>query len=88
MNVLIFTDADAQTLIANQSGQHRLAPVQLTDGRWFLMEDILTEMPEGIFRDALTVPYTVEPFESIQPLIPVPPDEFMQGGSPGLTQQT
>ena len=77
MNVLIFTDADAQTLIANQSGQHRLAPVQLTDGRWFLMEDILTEMPEGIFRDKLTVPYTVEPFESIQPLIPPPPDEFI-----------
>ncbi len=77
MNALILTNTDAQALIANQSGQHRLAPVQLTDGRWFLMEDILTEMPEGIFRDKLTVPYTVEPFESIQPLIPVPPDEFI-----------
>lgn len=77
MNALVFSDADAQTLIANQSGQHRLAPVQLTDGRWFLMDDILTEMPEGIFQDKLTVPYTVEPFESIRPLIPVPPDEFI-----------
>ena len=77
MNALVFSDADAQTLIANQSGQHRLAPVQLTDGRWFLMDDILTEMPEGIFQDKLTVPYTVGPFESIRPLIPVPPDEFI-----------
>ena len=71
MNALIFTNTDAQTLIAYQSGQHRLAPVQLTDGRWFLMEDILTEIPEGLFRDKLNVPYSVEPFESIQPLIPV-----------------
>ena len=71
MNALIFTNDNAQTLIANQSGQHRLAPVQLTDGRWFLMEDILTEIPEGLFRDKLNVPYSVEPFESIQPLIPV-----------------
>jgi hypothetical protein len=71
MNVLIFSDADAQTLIEHQSGQHRLAPVQLTDGRWFLMEDILTEIPEGLFRDKLNVSYTVEPFEDIQHLIPV-----------------
>jgi hypothetical protein len=77
MNVLIFTNADAQTLIEHQSGQHRLAPVRLTDGRWFLMEDILTEIPEGIFRDKLNVPYTVEPFESIEGLIPVA--EFEEG---------
>ena len=70
MNALVFSDADAQTLIANQSGQHRLGPVQLTDGRWFLMEDILTEIPDGLFRDKLKVPYSVEPFESIQALIP------------------
>jgi len=71
MNVLIFSDADAQTLIAYQSGQHRLAPVRLTDGRWFLMEDILTEIPEGLFQDKLNVSYTVEPFESIAGLIPI-----------------
>jgi hypothetical protein len=70
MNALIFSNPDAQTLIANQSGQHRLAPVQLTDGRWFLMEDILTELPEGIFQDKLNVSYSVEPFANIQPLIP------------------
>jgi hypothetical protein len=71
MNVLIFTDADAQTLIAHQSGQHRLAPVRLTDGRWFLMEDILTEIPDGLFQDKLNVTYSVQPFESIRPMIPV-----------------
>jgi len=71
MNVLIFTDADAQTLIANQTGQHRLAPVQLTDGRWFLMEDILTEIPDGLFQDKLNVSYLVEPFENIESLLPV-----------------
>jgi hypothetical protein len=71
MNALIFTNDDAQTLIAYQSGQHRLAPVQLTDGRWFLMEDILTEIPDGLFQDKLKVTYSVQPFESIRPLIPV-----------------
>ena len=71
MNVLIFTDADAQTLIAYQTGQHRLAPVQLTDGRWFLMEDVLTEIPDGLFQDKLNVSYLVEPFENIQSLLPV-----------------
>jgi hypothetical protein len=88
MNVVIFTDNDAKTLIAHQDGQHRLSPVQLTDGRWFLLEDILTEIPEGLFKDKLTVPYAVEPFASIRPFIPAPLDEFMQGGRPGLTQQT
>ena len=71
MNALIFTNDDAQALVAYQSGQHRLAPVQLTDGRWFLMEDILTEIPKGLFQDKLNVTYSVESFESIRPLLPV-----------------
>jgi len=71
MNALIFTASAAEALIASQDGQHRLAPVQLTDGRWFLMEDVLTEIPEGLFQDKLNVSYTVEPFESIAGLIPV-----------------
>jgi hypothetical protein len=71
MNVLIFTDSDARKLIEDQSGQHRLAPVQLTDGRWFLMEDILTE---PLFLDKLNVAYDVVPLESIRPLIPVSAD--------------
>jgi NADH pyrophosphatase NudC (nudix superfamily) len=72
VNVLLFTNTDAQKLIADQNGQHRLAPVELTDGRWFLMEDILTEIPAGLFRDKLNVSYSVEPFANIQPLLPVP----------------
>jgi len=76
VNVLLFTDTDAQTLIAYQSGQHRLAPVQLTDGRWFLMEDILTEIPEGLFQDKLNVTYSVEPFENILPLISVSEEDL------------
>ena len=74
MNALIFTDADAQALIAAQTGQHRLAPVRLTDGRWFLMADVLTEMPDGIFAGGIAVPYTVEPFADIAGLMPVDED--------------
>jgi hypothetical protein len=71
MNALIFTDADAQTLIAHQEGQHRLGPVQLTDGRWFLMGDILTEIPDGLFSDKLNVSYTTETFDNIRDLLVV-----------------
>ena len=73
MNVLIFTDADAQKLVEYQSGQHRLGPVKLTDGRWFLMEDILSEIPEGLFRDKLNVDYTTDSFDNIKDLL-VKPD--------------
>jgi NADH pyrophosphatase NudC (nudix superfamily) len=69
MNVLIFSDADAQTLIKYQSGQHRLAPVQLTDGRWFLMADILSEIEAGLFKDKLNVSYTVDSFDNIEDLL-------------------
>jgi hypothetical protein len=69
MNVLIFTDADAQTLIGHQSGQHRLAPVRLTDGRWFLMADILSEIEAGLFKDKLNVSYTVDSFDNIEDLL-------------------
>ena len=76
MNALIFTDADAQTLIAHQSGQHRLAPVQLTDGRWFLMEDILSEIPAGLFGEKLNVPYSMQPFDDIRFLLPAQEDNL------------
>ena len=72
MNALIFTDADAQGLIAYQKGQHRLAPVRLTDGRWLLTEDLLTEITEGIFRGKLTAAYTLVSFEDVRGLLPVP----------------
>jgi hypothetical protein len=53
MNVLILTAETAEALIAKQDGQHRLAPVALTDGRYFLMADVLDEplyaaMLEGV----------------------------------------
>ena len=70
MNALVFTDADAQELIADQSGQHRLSPVQLTDGRWFLMADVLAET-DGLYAGKLHVPYTVVPFADIAGLLPV-----------------
>jgi hypothetical protein len=66
MNVLIFTQEEYNKLIAKQSGQHRIAPVALTNGTYFVMEDVLTEMPEGIYKDKLEdVSYT------IQDLLPV-----------------
>ena len=71
MNALIFTSTDAQTLVAAQRGKHRLGPVELTDGRWFLMADVLTEIPDGVFASGIAVPYTVEPFEDIAGLMPV-----------------
>ena len=55
MNALLFTDADAQTLRANQTGQHQLAPVQLTDGRWFLMADVLAEMDREDVEEILSL---------------------------------
>jgi hypothetical protein len=77
MNVLIFTDADAQTLIAYQEGQHRLGPVKLTDGRWFLMEDILSEIANGFFKDKLNVSYITDSFDNIKDLLVKPePEEF------------
>jgi hypothetical protein len=68
MNVLIFTDEVAQSLIASQDGQHRLGPVALTDSRWFLMDDILSEpLFEGRLDD---VPYTTSSMDAISHLMP------------------
>jgi len=75
MNVLIFTDSDARKLIEDQSGQHRLSPVQLTDGRWFLMEDIMQEIGDGgIFQNKINVAYDVVPLDDIRHLIPTTDD--------------
>ena len=43
MNILILSGETAQAITAKQEGQHRLAPVPLTDGRYFLSADVLTE---------------------------------------------
>ena len=72
MNVLIFTQEEYNKLIAIQEGQHRIAPVALTNGTYFVMEDVLTEMPEGIFAKKLDdILYSVLPFDDIKEFIPV-----------------
>jgi hypothetical protein len=72
MNVLIFTQEEYNKIITIQEGQHRIAPVALTNGTYFVMEDVLTEIPDGIYKDKLKdVNYTVQFFESIQDLLPV-----------------
>jgi hypothetical protein len=69
MNVLIFTNEQAQLLLSQQEGQHQLAPTPLTDGRWFLFGDILDE---PLYNGKLNgIEHTIVPFEDIQHLIPV-----------------
>jgi hypothetical protein len=42
------------------------------------MEDVLTEMPEGIYKDKLkNINYTVQSFESIQDLLPLSEAEII-----------
>jgi hypothetical protein len=45
------TDAQQQ-----RTSQHRVAPVQLADGRWMLCADLLTEIrPGGLYADGFTL---------------------------------
>jgi len=45
---LVFDQAGYDALQqAQPDGQHRAAPVQLTDGRWMLCADLLTEIHAG-----------------------------------------
>ena len=40
----------------HRQSQHRAAPVQLTDGRWMLCADLLTEIrPGGIYSDGFSL---------------------------------
>ena len=72
MNVLLLTEAEALALIAKQSGQHRLAPVRLSDGSYFLSADVLSETQSGIYAGQLDgVNYVEFPFADIQHLIEV-----------------
>jgi hypothetical protein len=72
MNVLILSESEALSLIAKQSGQHRLAPVRLTDGNYFLSADVLTETQSGIYAGQLDgVSYVEIQFADIQHLIEV-----------------
>lgn len=67
MNALVMTSEIAEDLISKQTGQHRLGPVQLTDGRYFLMEDVLSEPVFSIMLE--DVNYEVLPFETIEDLL-------------------
>ena len=72
MNVLLLSEAEALALIAKQSGQHRLAPVRLTDGSYFLSADVLTETQSGLYAGQLDgVTYTEVQLQDIQHRIEV-----------------
>ena len=71
MDILILSNATAQSLIAAQTGQHRLGPVPLTDGRYFLSADVLIE--NELFADRMVgVEYEDATLEDVQHLLPVP----------------
>ena len=69
MNILILTNEVATDLIATQTGQHRLGPVPLTDGRYFLSTDV---MEEKLFADRMVgVEYEESTLEDVQHLLQV-----------------
>jgi hypothetical protein len=65
---------------AQPDAQHRAAPVQLTDGRWMLCADLLTEVhPGGLYADGFTLlppelfdQVTVMPWDEVVALLPQP----------------
>lgn len=70
MDILILTNEVATDLIATQTGQHRLGPVPLTDGRYFLSADVLMEAK--LFADCMVgVEYEEATLEDVQHLLPV-----------------
>lgn len=70
MSILILPNATAQALIATQTGQHRLGPVALTDGRYFLSADVLVE--KELFADRMVgVEYEESTLADVQHLLPV-----------------
>ena len=70
MIILILSNATALALIAQQTGQHRLGPVPLTDGRYFLSADVLLEA--NLFAtQMLGVEYEEATLEDVQHLLPV-----------------
>ena len=71
MDILILTNEVATDLIATQTGQHRLSPVPLTDGRYFLNADVLLEAK--LFADRMVgMEYEAATLEDVQHLLPVP----------------
>ena len=74
MNILILSGATATALIAAQTGQHRLGPVPLTDGRYFLSADVLIE--DELFGNRMVgVDYEEATLEDVQHLLPAEQEE-------------
>ena len=68
MNILILSSATATALIAQQTGQHRLGPVPLTDGRYFLSADVLID--SELFADRMAgVDYEEATLADVQHLL-------------------
>jgi len=84
---LVMPQSVRDSLIAKQDAldlQHRVNPIVLTDGRWALNADVLTEAHEGglfchvdqIDPDNLAQ-VTVEPWGDLLALLPEPESEFL-----------
>ena len=74
MNILILSGATAAALIATQTGQHRLGPRALTDGRYFLSADVLIE--DELFGSRMAgVDYEEATLDDVQHLLPVEEEE-------------
>jgi hypothetical protein len=70
MNILILSGATATAIIAAQTGQHRLGPVSLTDGRYFLSADVLLQAE--LYADRMVgVEYEEATLEDVQHLLPI-----------------
>ena len=67
MNILILSNEVALDLISKQTGQHRLGPVALTDGRYFLSADVLTD--NHFAQQLESVEYQISSLEQVQDLL-------------------
>jgi len=55
---LVFNTADKEVLLAKQATldtPHRIAPIELTDGRWAVCCDLLTEISGGVFQEIFSI---------------------------------
>lgn len=76
MNILILSGETAAAITAKQSCQHRLAPAPLTDGRYFLSADVLTEPRFAAHLDG--VDYQTATLEDVREWLPASEDEDAQ----------
>lgn len=84
---IVMPQAARDTLVALHDAQgwhlHRVTPVPLTDGRWSLSADVLSEAhPSGLFSGiALITPEMLNgveilPWSEILTLLPTPPEDI------------